>query len=176
MGIEIFKKHLREKRAIKISAGFENYNLDSVAKICRAAQRAKASAVGISSNKEVYEIARKNTKLPLFVSSIHPFEILEAVKYGVDGIQIGHYYNTYKAGKRFTSVLPGPSILITLVFLSPKTYIGTSELFMLMVAVGAVISVYVPAASKLNRDNTFLPVAPVSLSVNVSSNASLSFG
>ena len=34
MGIEVFKKHLREKRAVKIIAGINNRNLDNVAKVC----------------------------------------------------------------------------------------------------------------------------------------------
>lgn len=102
MGIEIFKKHLREKRAIKISSGSENYNLESVAKICRASQSAKASAVEIAINKDVYNIARKNTKLPLFASSIHPFQILNAVKMGVDGIVIGDYFEVYKKGQKYS--------------------------------------------------------------------------
>ena len=33
MGIEVFKKHLRERRAVKIIAGINNYNLDNVAKV-----------------------------------------------------------------------------------------------------------------------------------------------
>ena len=68
MGIEVFNKHLREKRAIKVSVGSNN-NLDNVAKICRAAQESRASAVEIPSDKNIYDIARKNTKLPLFASS-----------------------------------------------------------------------------------------------------------
>ena len=103
MGIEIFKKHLREKRAIKISAASGNYDLNKVAQICRSAQASKASAVEIPINKEAYNIARKNTKLPLFASSIHPFEILNAVKLGVDAIQIGPYFDVYKAGKRYSA-------------------------------------------------------------------------
>lgn len=103
MGIEIFKKHLREKRAIKIIAGINNYNLDNVAKVCRAAQMGHASAVDISADKKVYETARKNTKLPIFVSSIHPFEILEAVKWGADAIEIGNFDALYKEGKSFSA-------------------------------------------------------------------------
>jgi len=101
MGIEVFKKHLREKRAIKIATGSEN--LETVAKVCRAAQSSRASAIDISGSKTVYETARKNTKLPLFVSSIHPFEILEAVKLGVEGVQIGNYFEYYKKGRKFSA-------------------------------------------------------------------------
>lgn len=102
MGIEVFKKHLREKRAIKISCGFNNLDLENIAKICRAAQSAKASAVDVPFRKDIFQIARKNTKLPIFVSTIHPFEALEAAKWGADGIQIGNFLETYKKGKKFS--------------------------------------------------------------------------
>lgn len=101
MGIEIFKKHIREKRAIKISA--KSTNIDTVAKICRAAQNAKVSAVDICANKKVYDVARKNTKLSIFTSSVSPFEILEAVKLGADGVQIGGFLEYYKQGRFFSA-------------------------------------------------------------------------
>lgn len=100
MGIEIFKKHLREKRAIKINASTQNTNLDNIAKICRASQYAKASAISVSCDKGVIEIAKKNTKLPIIATSNSPFEILEAIKLGVDGIEIGNYEQIYKQGNR----------------------------------------------------------------------------
>ena len=103
MGIEIFKKHLRERRAVKIIAGINNYDLDNVAKVCRAAQKGHASAVDISAGKEVFEVAKKNTKLPIFVSSVHPFELLEAVKYGADAIEIGNFDALYKTGQAYSA-------------------------------------------------------------------------
>ncbi len=102
MGIEVFKKHLREKRAVKIIAGINNYDIENVAKVCRASQKAHASAVDIACDKEVYETARKNTKLPIFVSSVHPFELLEAVKWGADAIEIGNFDALYKEGQSFS--------------------------------------------------------------------------
>ena len=103
MGIEIFKKHLREKRAVKIIAGINNRNTDNVAKVCRAAQMGHASAVDIAADIEVYKTARKNTKLPIFVSSIHPFELLDAVKWGADAIEIGNFDALYKEGRSFNA-------------------------------------------------------------------------
>lgn len=103
MGIEIFKKHLREKRAIKIIAGINNYDVENVAKVCRAAQKAHASAVDIACDKKIYETARKNTKLPIFVSSVHPFELLNAVKWGADAIEIGNFDALYKEGQSFSA-------------------------------------------------------------------------
>ena len=103
MGIEVFRKHLREKRAVKIIAGIDNLNLDNVAKVCRAAQKGHASAVDIAADKKVYDIARKNTKLPIFVSSVHPFEILDAVKWGADAVEIGNFDALYKKGQQFSA-------------------------------------------------------------------------
>ena len=102
MGIEIFQKHIREKRAIKVVAGENNYDLDNVAKIARAAQKGRASAIDVACSKEVIETARKNSKLPIFASSIHPFEILEAVKAGADGVEIGTFENAYKKGYTYS--------------------------------------------------------------------------
>lgn len=103
MGIEVFRKHLREKRAVKIISGINNYNLDNVAKVCRAAQAGHASAVDIAADKKVYETARKNTKLPIFVSSVNPYKLLDAVKWGVDAIEIGNFDALYKQGESFSA-------------------------------------------------------------------------
>ena len=103
MGIEVFKKHLREKRAVKIISGIDNYDLENVAKVCRAAQMGHASAVDIACRKDVYETARKNTKLPVFVSSIHPFELLQAAQWGADAIEIGNFDALYKKNMTFSA-------------------------------------------------------------------------
>ena len=102
MGIEVFKKHLREKRAVKIISGIDNYDLDRVKKVARAAQMGHASALDIACDIDVYRTARANTKLPIFVSSIHPFELADAVKWGADAIEIGNFDALYKNGKSFS--------------------------------------------------------------------------
>ena len=103
MGIEVFKKHLRERRAVKIIAGINNYNLENVARVCRAAQMGHASAVDVAANIDVYRTARKNTKLPVFFSLVNPFELLDAVKWGADAIEIGNFDALYKEGRSFSS-------------------------------------------------------------------------
>jgi len=91
MGIEVFRKHLREKRTVKISCNSEIQNSDKIASICRAAQVARASAVSITGDKKLYEIAKRNTKLPIFISSAHPSELLKGIKMGADAIEIGNF-------------------------------------------------------------------------------------
>ena len=116
MGIEIFKKHLREKRAIKVSVGHRD--TEHAAKIARACQQAKASAIDIPFSKEIYDVVKKNSRLPILVTSYHPFELLEAVKMGVDGVIIGNYWDLYKRGKYFNAQEVYDVILETLGLIS----------------------------------------------------------
>ncbi len=94
--IDIFRKHLREERAVKIISGIDNFNLASVKKVAIAAQSGLASALDVAASEEVIKCARENTKLPIFVSSINPFALLDAAKWGADAIEIGNYEALYK--------------------------------------------------------------------------------
>ena len=101
MGIEVFKKHLKEKRGIVISTGVDNFDLRKIAKISKAAQAAKASAIDIPANKDIYNTVKKYAKLPIMVSTYHPFQALECAKWGVEAIKIGNYEPAYKKGHFF---------------------------------------------------------------------------
>lgn len=101
VGIEVFKKHLREKRAIKLSLG-SNIDANKTALIATCAQNAHASAIDIACDKKSFEIAKKHTKLPIFASSNHPFSLQEALKWGVDGIEIGSFNSLRKKGKMYS--------------------------------------------------------------------------
>ena len=57
--IEVFKRHLREKRAIKIISGIDNYDLENVKKVVSAAQMGLASAVDVACDKAVFDVATK---------------------------------------------------------------------------------------------------------------------
>ena len=94
--IEIFKKHLREKRAVKVISGIDNYNEALVKKVAIAAQSGLASALDVAAREDIIKIAKENTKLPIFASSIQPFALLNAVRAGADAVEIGNYENLYK--------------------------------------------------------------------------------
>lgn len=101
--MDLFKQHLREKRAVKIIAGIDNFDIENVRKVVSAANQAGASAIDISASAEVFEAARQLTELPLFVSSIAPEELAQAVKMGADAIELGNFDALYKNGLRITS-------------------------------------------------------------------------
>lgn len=99
--VENFKRQLREKRAVKIIAGINNYNLTSVASVCRAAQLGLASAVDVAADENVIKTAKENTKLPVFVSSVNPFTLKKAVKWGADALEVGNFDALYAENFKF---------------------------------------------------------------------------
>lgn len=98
--IESFKQHLNEKRAVKIIAGIDNFDIENIKKVVSAANQAGASAIDICANEEIFNIAREITELPIFVSSIIPEELAEATRWGADAIELGNFDALYKSGIR----------------------------------------------------------------------------
>ena len=98
--IELFQEHLREKRALKIISGIDNFDLERIKKVVSAAEQARPGAIDICARREAYDLARSLTDLPIFVSSISPQELKEAAQWGADAIEIGNFDALYKSGVR----------------------------------------------------------------------------
>ncbi|MDR1327155.1 MAG: DUF561 domain-containing protein [Heliobacteriaceae bacterium] len=101
--IETFKQHLKEKRAVKIIAGIDNFDIVNIKKVVMAAQNSGASAVDICANEEIVREVRKMTDMPMFVSSIEPQELVRAVELGADAIELGNFDALYKKGMTFSA-------------------------------------------------------------------------
>ncbi len=101
--IESFKRALEEKRAVKIIAGIDNFDAESVKKVVMAASNSGASAIDICANPEIISMARSMTELPLFVSSIEPEELAHAVVLGADAVELGNFDALYKKGMTFSA-------------------------------------------------------------------------
>ena len=102
--INLFKKDLEAKKAVKIIAGIDNFDMDRVRNVVIAADRAGASAVDVSANEEIIKMAKETTSLPVFVSSIVPEDLAMAVKAGADAIEIGNFDALYKKGMRMSAM------------------------------------------------------------------------
>lgn len=102
--INLFKQHLEEKRAVKIIAGIDNFDIESVKNVVIAAQKAGASAIDVCANEEIIKMAKENSTLPIFVSSIVPEDLEMAVKAGADAIEIGNFDALYKKGMRMSAI------------------------------------------------------------------------
>lgn len=101
--IDSFKRRLAEKNAIKVIAGIDNYDLEKVSMVVTAAEQGGADAVDIAASEELITRARELTSLPIFVSSISPLELAQAVSFGADAIEIGNFDALYKKGLRMSA-------------------------------------------------------------------------
>ena len=100
--IDLFKEHLSAKRAVKIIAGIDNFDIDNVKKVVNAAQASGASAIDICADETIISEVRSMTDMPIFVSSIVPSELVRAVALGADAIELGNFDVLYKKGISFT--------------------------------------------------------------------------
>ena len=100
--IESFKKDLEAKKAVKIIAGIDNFDIENIKKVVKSAEMAGASAVDICADAEIVKEIRSMTELPLFVSSIIPEELARAVELGADAIELGNFDVLYKNGTSFS--------------------------------------------------------------------------
>ena len=89
--IDLFKDHLSAKRAVKVIAGIDNFDIDNVKKVVKAAEVSGASAVDICADEHIVSEIRNMTEMPLFVSSIVPSELARAVELGADAIELGNF-------------------------------------------------------------------------------------
>ena len=101
--IDLFKQHLEEKRAVKVIAGIDNFDIENIRKVVSAAETSGASAVDICAKEEIISEIRAMTDLPIFVSSIRPSELVRAVELGADAIELGNFDVLYKKGKSFSA-------------------------------------------------------------------------
>ena len=101
--IDSFKRALEEKRAVKIIAGIDNFDSESVKKVVMSAEAAGASAVDICADPEIISMVRSMTDMPVFVSSIVPEELMHAAALGADAIELGNFDALYKKGMSFSA-------------------------------------------------------------------------
>jgi len=99
--IDLFKHALEEKRAVKVIAGIDNFDIENIKKVVSSAQTAHASAVDICAREDIVKEIRSMTDMPLFVSSIVPSELVKAVDLGADAIEFGNFDTLYKKGVSF---------------------------------------------------------------------------
>ena len=91
MRIDLFKQHMAERRALKVIAGINNFEMENVRNVVMAAEKAGASMIDLCADREIFNMARELTNLPLIVSSIKPQELVDAIEWGADAIELGNF-------------------------------------------------------------------------------------
>jgi Protein of unknown function (DUF561) len=88
-------------RALKIISGLNNFDVDRVAAVVRAADRGGATFVDIAADSTLVRMAKQLTDLPICVSAVDPALFVTAVNAGADLIEIGNFDSFYAQGRRF---------------------------------------------------------------------------
>jgi len=94
---------LARRRALKVISGLQNFDLESVLKIARAAQRGGATWVDIAASSELVQAVRAQVDLPICVSAVDPQQLAAAVRAGADMAEIGNYDSFYPSGRIFSA-------------------------------------------------------------------------
>ena len=89
--IDLFKQALEEKRAVKVIAGIDNFDIENIKKVVSSAEKSHATAVDICAREDIIKEIRSMTDMPIFVSSIVPSELVRAVELGADAIELGNF-------------------------------------------------------------------------------------
>ncbi|HIK20508.1 MAG TPA: DUF561 domain-containing protein [Synechococcus sp. M44_DOE_062] len=94
---------LAQRRALKIISGLQNFDLQSVLSITRAAQQGGATWVDIAASPELVQQVRAQVDLPICVSAVDPQQLAAAVQAGADMAEIGNYDSFYPSGRIFSA-------------------------------------------------------------------------
>lgn len=89
---------LQERRLLKVIAGIENFDLNAVVSIAKAAQAGGAEAVDIAADTALIKAVKEATNLIVFVSSTEPAKLIEAAANGADVLELGNFDALYHQG------------------------------------------------------------------------------
>lgn len=93
---------LNAKPFLKVIAGIENFDENSVKALAQAADT-QAIAIDLAVDEELIKWVKANTSLLVFVSSLNPSELAKAVEWGADLLELGNFDPLYKRGETVTS-------------------------------------------------------------------------
>lgn len=99
---ELVLKDFKERRALKIISGLQNFCRDNVASVVTAAEKGGATHVDIACDSELVKLATSLTTLPVCVSAVDPALFPAAVEAGALMVEIGNYDSFYEMGILFT--------------------------------------------------------------------------
>ncbi|KAL0906545.1 hypothetical protein M5K25_025047 [Dendrobium thyrsiflorum] len=100
---EFVLRSFRDRRALKIISGLQNFDKENVASVVIAAEKGGATLVDIACDPDLVKLAMNLTSLPVCVSSVEPMAFLSAVEAGAVMVEIGNYDSFYEMGKQFSS-------------------------------------------------------------------------
>jgi hypothetical protein len=92
---------LNQGRALKVISGLNNFDVDNVKAVVKAAELGGATFVDIAADAELIRMVKETTYLPVCVSAVEPEKFVMAVAAGADLIEIGNFDSFYAQGRTF---------------------------------------------------------------------------
>nr|AYR06523.1 hypothetical protein [Rhodogorgon sp.] len=127
----VLDKAIRNRNLVKIIAGLDNFHIHQVIQIVKAAETAGATYVDIAANSYLLKEVKKNTSLPVCISSVDPQELYNTSLEGVDLVEVGNFdclynKNIYLSGdqvlglaKEVIHLFPVTDVCITIPHILP---------------------------------------------------------
>lgn len=107
MSLFSLQNALRQRQALKVISGLNNFDIENVSAVVQAAQAGGATFVDIAADRSLIRQVRQLIELPLCVSAVEPQALADAVEAGADLVEIGNFDSFYARGHCFT----GPEVL-----------------------------------------------------------------
>lgn len=96
------RKAFDDRKALKVISGLNNFNVDRVSAVVRAAEAGGATFVDIAAEPTLVATIRQLTNLPICVSAVEPELFVSAVQAGANLIEIGNFDCFYAQGRTFS--------------------------------------------------------------------------
>jgi coenzyme F420-reducing hydrogenase delta subunit len=91
------------KKALKVISGLNNFDVDNVLAVCKAAELGGATFVDIAADVNLIKTVRQLVNLPICVSAVNPELLASAVEAGADLVEIGNFDSFYAQGITFSA-------------------------------------------------------------------------
>jgi coenzyme F420-reducing hydrogenase delta subunit len=91
------------KKALKVISGLNNFDVDNVVAVCKAAELGGATFVDIAADVNLIKTVRQLVNLPICVSAVNPELLVSAVEAGADLVEIGNFDSFYTQGVIFSA-------------------------------------------------------------------------
>ena len=98
------QKELYKKSLLKIISGLNNFDIESVQMIAKAASLGGADVIDIACQPLLVEKVLDLTSLPICVSAVDPKLFVDSVNAGATFIEIGNFDSFYEKGINFSAI------------------------------------------------------------------------
>ena len=97
------QKELTEKSLLKVISGLNNFDMQSVKLVAKAASLGGADMIDLACEPKLVEEVKKISSLPICVSAVDPKLFIDSVKAGAVLLEIGNFDSFYEKGIIFSA-------------------------------------------------------------------------